>query len=180
MVRRRVRVEAQGVAAPLVGVAPGRRQRPASDHVRSGGGRGEGHPPSLRPQAARGVDPPPRPRCGKPAARPRDATDAGGGPGVEAGGMTHSAPVRVLVAGGGVAGLETVLALRALAGPRVALTLLAAEPEFVVRAAAVGEPFDRSVGRRLSLADFAAEHEATLLPGRLLAVEPEAHVAVTD
>ena len=42
-------------------------------------------------------------------------------------------PYRVLVAGGGVAGLETVLALRELAGARVSVTLLAPEPDFVYR-----------------------------------------------
>ena len=94
--------------------------------------------------------------------------------------MTHPAPLRVLVAGGGVAGLETVLALRALAGRRVAITLLAAEPEFVVRAGAIGEPFDRSLGRRLVLSEVAAEQEATLVVGRLRGVEPAARVAITD
>src|SRR5947209_11261110 len=63
--------------------------------------------------------------------------------------MTRPSPLRVLVAGGGVAGLETILALRALAGSRVALTLLAADPEFVVRAGAVGEAVPRSLGRKL-------------------------------
>jgi len=36
--------------------------------------------------------------------------------------------LRVLIAGGGVAGLETLLALRALAGDLVDLELLAPEP----------------------------------------------------
>src|SRR5947209_13734849 len=94
--------------------------------------------------------------------------------------MTRPSPLRVLVAGGGVAGLETILALRALAGSRVALTLLAADPEFIVRAGTVGEAFDRSLGRKLVLAEVAAEQEAALVVGRLRAVEPEAHVAVTD
>jgi sulfide:quinone oxidoreductase len=94
--------------------------------------------------------------------------------------MTHQAPLRVLVAGGGVAGLETVLALRALAGRRVTITMLAAEPEFVVRAGTVGEPFDRSLGRTVVLAELAADLDMTLIVGRLRAVEPEAHVAITD
>src|SRR3954454_20013430 len=42
-------------------------------------------------------------------------------------------PFRVLIAGGGVAGLEAALALRDLAGDRVAVTLLAPGPDFVYR-----------------------------------------------
>ena len=40
--------------------------------------------------------------------------------------------LRVLIAGGGVAGLETLLALRALAGDLVDLELLAPEPTYLV------------------------------------------------
>jgi hypothetical protein len=50
--------------------------------------------------------------------------------------------VRVLIAGGGVAGLEALLALRALAGDLVDLELLAPEPAFWYRPLAVAEPFD--------------------------------------
>jgi sulfide:quinone oxidoreductase len=39
--------------------------------------------------------------------------------------------LRVLIAGGGAAGLETMMALRALAGERVDLTLVAPDDEFV-------------------------------------------------
>jgi NADH dehydrogenase FAD-containing subunit len=42
-------------------------------------------------------------------------------------------PHRVLIAGGGVAGLDALLALRALAGDRVALTLVSPAPDFVYR-----------------------------------------------
>ena len=42
-------------------------------------------------------------------------------------------PLHVLVAGGGVVGLETLLALRDLAGERVRCTLLTPEPDFVYR-----------------------------------------------
>jgi NADH dehydrogenase FAD-containing subunit len=38
---------------------------------------------------------------------------------------------RVVIAGGGVAGLETLLALRALAGDRVDVTIVAPELKFV-------------------------------------------------
>ena len=62
----------------------------------------------------------------------------------------------VLIVGAGVAGLETLLALRALAGARVDVTLLAPELKFVNRSTAVEHPFKtrRSRGIRLqSIAD---------------------------
>lgn len=51
--------------------------------------------------------------------------------------------LRVVIAGGGVAGLETLLALRALAGDRVALHLISPGDEFVYRPLEVLEPFDQ-------------------------------------
>jgi sulfide:quinone oxidoreductase len=95
-------------------------------------------------------------------------------------GSSPHVPLQVLIAGGGVAGLETLLALSDLAGRRVAVTLLAPEPEFVVRAMTVGEPFDHAQGRHLVLADVAREHEAKLVVGRLAAVDPVARVVTTD
>ena len=56
---------------------------------------------------------------------------------------THT-PFKVLIVGGGVAGLEAALALRDLAGDRVATTLLAAATEFVYRPMRVREPFGYS------------------------------------
>ena len=52
----------------------------------------------------------------------------------------------MLIAGGGVAGLETLLALRALASDRVDITLLAPELKFVNRSMAVDQPFRSSAG----------------------------------
>ncbi len=49
-------------------------------------------------------------------------------------------PLKVLIAGGGVAALEGLLALRELAGERVAITLLAPQEHFVYRALLTGEP----------------------------------------
>src|SRR5262249_10866223 len=45
----------------------------------------------------------------------------------------EGSPLRVLILGGGVAGLETLMGLRELAGNRVVLTLAAPEDEFVYR-----------------------------------------------
>jgi sulfide:quinone oxidoreductase len=51
-------------------------------------------------------------------------------------------PMRVLVLGGGVAGLETCLALRALAGDRVSVTLIAPSRYLVHRPVDVRDPLD--------------------------------------
>ena len=68
-----------------------------------------------------------------------------------------SGPARVLVAGGGVAGLETVLALQAR-GEDLAPALLAPGRHFVHRPLAVLEPFaDEPQVLRLPLAEFGRE-----------------------
>lgn len=48
---------------------------------------------------------------------------------------------RVMIAGGGVAGLEAALALRDLAGDRVEIEICAPRREFIYRPFAVGEPY---------------------------------------
>jgi sulfide:quinone oxidoreductase len=85
---------------------------------------------------------------------------------------------RVLIAGGGVAALETLLALRAAAGGDVALTLLAPEPAFTYRPLAVVAPFARDGVPALALAEVAADRGAELIAGALAAVEPDARVAI--
>ena len=84
----------------------------------------------------------------------------------------RSTPLRVLIAGGGVAGMEAVLALRALAGERVELTLLAPERTFAYRPMSVAVPFARGHVQRLQLADFARETSTRLVRGELAEVEP--------
>jgi sulfide:quinone oxidoreductase len=88
------------------------------------------------------------------------------------------APLRVLVAGGGVAGLEALLALRDLAGERVALTLLSPEREFSYRPMAVAVPFARGHMQRLDLADAARDTGAEFVRGALAEVDADAREAV--
>jgi sulfide:quinone oxidoreductase len=66
-------------------------------------------------------------------------------------------PTRVLVAGGGVAGLEAVLALQELAGDRTSIELLAPERHFIYRPLSVAEPFTPGVVARFPLAAIGAE-----------------------
>ena len=85
----------------------------------------------------------------------------------------------MLIAGGGVAGLEALLALRALAGDRVDITLLAPELKFVNRSMAVDQPFRVQRGRGLRLEDTAAELGARWHRGAVDRVEHDRHRVVT-
>ena len=91
----------------------------------------------------------------------------------------NSNPFNVLIAGGGVAALEAMMALRALAGDRVQITLLAPDREFRYRPMAVAEPFTIAHARHIPLADIAADFDADLVVGALAAVEPEQRRVVT-
>lgn len=86
---------------------------------------------------------------------------------------------RVLIAGGGVAGLEALLALRTLAGDRVDITILTPELRFINRSMAVGESFNPQRVRGIGLEGAAAELGAHWHRGALDRVEPEQHRAVT-
>jgi sulfide:quinone oxidoreductase len=93
--------------------------------------------------------------------------------------MTGSSAFRVLVAGGGVAGLEALLALRDLAGDRVELTLVSPDPDFVYRPMAVAEPFARGHAARHRLCDIARELGAELVRGALTEVDGAGRIAIT-
>jgi sulfide:quinone oxidoreductase len=86
---------------------------------------------------------------------------------------------RVLIAGGGVAGLETLLALRALAQDRLDVTILAPELKFINRSMAVEQPFMVQRVRGLRLEDTAAELGARWHRGALDRVEHDQHRVVT-
>lgn len=88
--------------------------------------------------------------------------------------------MRVLVAGGGVAGLEALLALRDLAGDRVALTLLTPETQFAHRETAVAETFARGHTRPLPIGRVTSDLGAELIQARLERVDDERRVAYTD
>ncbi len=80
-------------------------------------------------------------------------------------------PLRVVVAGAGIAGLETLVALRGLAGHRVALTLVAPDDDFTLRALEVFEPFGLGQPHRYPLADVAVDLDAVLLHDAVARVE---------
>jgi sulfide:quinone oxidoreductase len=80
-------------------------------------------------------------------------------------------PAEVLIVGGGVAALETLMALRALAGDRVRVTLVAAEPDFVYRPMAVAEPFGLGEARRYPLRRVVEDFDAGLVQAGVAAVD---------
>ena len=97
--------------------------------------------------------------------------------------MTPDSPTerrRVLIAGGGVAGLELMLALRDLAPDRVDVTVLSDQEQFAYRPLSVAEPFELGQVRRYSVVDLCADHGASFARGRLVGVEPDQRIAFTD
>jgi len=88
---------------------------------------------------------------------------------------------RVLIAGGGVAALEALLALRALAGHLVEVTLLSPTEEFIYRPVTVAEAFDRAQARVYDLAEIIADQGGgQLVTGQLAQVAPAWKVALTE
>ena len=85
----------------------------------------------------------------------------------------------VLIAGAGVAGLETLLALGALAPDRLDITLLAPEVKFVNRSMSAQQPFNVQRGRGFRLEDTAAELGARWHRGALDRVVHAQHRVVT-
>ena len=92
---------------------------------------------------------------------------------------TRSDPLHVLIAGGGVAALEAMMALRALAGDRVRISLLAPGRDFHYRPMAVAEPFAIAEARHIALVAIAHDFDARLVKGELAAVEADEHRIVT-
>jgi sulfide:quinone oxidoreductase len=87
---------------------------------------------------------------------------------------------RVVVAGAGVAGLETCLALRHhLTADDLDIALLAPTERFEYRPLAVLEPFKGVSRWSMALASFAADQDVELVRDALVAVAPHARTAAT-
>jgi sulfide:quinone oxidoreductase len=89
-------------------------------------------------------------------------------------------PFNVVVAGGGVAGLEAALALRELGGESIATTLLAPNPEFVYRPLTVREPFGYPVAKRYQLEEIARDIGVNLLSDGFKWLDSERHRIHTE
>lgn len=87
---------------------------------------------------------------------------------------------RVVIAGGGVAGIETLLALRDLAGDKLEIEVVAPEREFVYRPLAVAGPFDLGDPPRFDVDEIAQANGATHHRDAVVAVKPDQRLAMTE
>jgi sulfide:quinone oxidoreductase len=92
---------------------------------------------------------------------------------------SHHGKLRVVIVGGGVAGLETALALADLAPDRTDVTVIAPNTEFVYRPMVVREPFAYSPAQRYPLARIVHDAGAKLLEGELGSIDPVAQTIHT-
>jgi sulfide:quinone oxidoreductase len=86
---------------------------------------------------------------------------------------------KIIIAGGGIAGLEALVALRRHLGTDVRIDLLEANLDLVERPITVLEPFDGVAPRHFDLAQIAADHDAVLCPDQLASVWPAAQRLTT-
>ena len=93
--------------------------------------------------------------------------------------MSTGSRTRVLIAGAGIGGMETALALRALAGDRVEVELLDPAVELTLAAESTAHPFGRRP-RTVPLTPLVRLAEARLRHERLEEVLPEEGLALTD
>jgi len=85
--------------------------------------------------------------------------------------MYESVPKTVVV-GGGIAGLEALMALADLAAERTELTLVAPDPDFHLKPMVVEEPFTSEPAERRELAPLAEDIGAKLVRGAVAEVAP--------
>lgn len=85
---------------------------------------------------------------------------------------------RIVIAGGGIAGIEAALALREFAGERVAVEVVEPSSRFTLPATSPGRVVDIVPASDLPLQDVVARAGATLRPGRVAAVDPARHLAM--
>lgn len=88
--------------------------------------------------------------------------------------MVSKSP-RVVIAGGGVAALEAVLALRALAPDPIAIDVVAPDRDFVYRPLSVAAPFHAAEVRTFPLEKLVGTAGAELVHDRVIAVHPDRH-----
>lgn len=86
---------------------------------------------------------------------------------------------RVVIVGGGVASLEAALALREMAGERVAVEIYSPHREFVYRPYAVGQPFGTAPMKTYDLASLAERCGARLHPNSIASVDTGSRLATT-
>src|SRR6476661_1443383 len=83
---------------------------------------------------------------------------------------------RIVIAGGGVAALEAMIAVRELLDGFVSVDLITPSREFVYRPLVVAEPFGLAERRVFDLDRIAADHNAHLHIGKLEALDADRSV----
>src|SRR4051794_10757137 len=94
--------------------------------------------------------------------------------------MTSITPLRVVIAGGGIAGIEALLALHDLGEAQLDLTLVAPDPYFVVRPMAVAEPFAAGHRDRIALAEITNHLGAALRRDTVTGIDADRRVAICE
>jgi sulfide:quinone oxidoreductase len=92
---------------------------------------------------------------------------------------SSSEKLRVIVVGGGVAALETILALHDLAGELTDVSVVAPNAEFHYRPMTVREPFSQGQAHRYPLAPIVSDAGASLICDELAWVDPENRIVHT-
>jgi sulfide:quinone oxidoreductase len=94
--------------------------------------------------------------------------------------MKRAVRPRVIIAGGGVAALETLLALRAMVGDRVDIAIVASEVKFFNRSMAVDQPSSVRGVRGVKLRDITGEFGARWHRATVERVVGERRAVVTE
>ena len=94
--------------------------------------------------------------------------------------MVTESRTKVLIAGGGVAGLEAILALQAIAPGRFDVELVTPQRHVTSRSLCTGPPFLRATANRAKLAAITAEHGVRLTRDAIDLVEPALHEVLTQ
>lgn len=89
-------------------------------------------------------------------------------------------PLHVVVAGGGIAGVETLLALRSLTGDALSFTLVSPARQLHYRPFAVLEPFTSRATRHYDLGEICADLDVTHQREALAGVDPHARTILTE
>lgn len=84
-----------------------------------------------------------------------------------------------MIAGGGIAAIEALLAIRDLTDGAAEITLVSPEREFTYRPLLVTEPFEPEPAARRDLPALVAERHGTFVEDRLVAVDADAGTAET-
>lgn len=93
---------------------------------------------------------------------------------------SHPNKLRVIIVGGGVAALESTLALHDLAGELVDLTVLAPNDQFFYRPMSVREPFAFGAAKRYPVQPILDETNAKLVADGLSFIDPDNQIAHTN